>query len=111
MKCAALSADSLQQILHAGHRAVEEVAPDRMELARRTAISGLVADVVVELEERHASALEVAIPAGVLQDVDQLVARDRRIATDVLQHPLVRELDQGVAEVEDEPGDGHDSSR
>src|SRR6202008_2337211 len=78
-----------------------------VELADRAAISGPVAEHFVELPERHGAALHVAIRPGRFEKLHQIVARDRGIAADVLQHPLIGELDQRIAEVEEEPGDGH----
>jgi hypothetical protein len=76
-----------------------------VQVVRRPAIAGLVAEEVVELAERDRAALHVPIAARLLEDLDQLVAPDGRVAADVRDHPLVGELDQAVAEVEKEPGD------
>src|SRR5205823_2609688 len=78
--------------------------PGLLKIVKRSAISGLVGEELVELLERNLAALHVTIGARRLEKIDQLVARHRRAPADVLQHPLVRELDDGVAEVEDEPG-------
>src|SRR5205823_3563185 len=68
---------ALEHFLDPRHRAVEEVAPDVVKVADAAAISGAVAEELVELPERDGAALHVAIAAGVLEQIDQLIARDR----------------------------------
>src|SRR6185369_9324368 len=96
-------AHSEEELFHAGHGAVEEVAPGLAELFEGAAVAGGVADEVVEVEERDGAALHVAIAAAALEDLDELIARGCRVAADALQHALVGELDERVAEVEDKP--------
>ena len=61
---------------------------------------------VAVYSEADRDAMHVAIPATALEQLDQLIAGRRGIATDALQHALVRELDERVAKVEEEL-DGH----
>src|SRR5205814_1636941 len=98
-------AHAQEQLFHPRHRAVEEVGPDGLEVAQRAAVAGPVAEEVVELADVDRAPLEVAVRAGLLEELYHLVARHARLFAETLQHPLVGELDDGVAEVEDEPGD------
>src|SRR5207244_2225346 len=98
---------AVEHFFHPGDGAVEEVRPDPAEFVQRGAITGAVAEEVVELFECDGPALEIAIRPRLLAQLHHLVARERRVLADVLQHPLVGELDDGVAQVEEEPGDAH----
>src|SRR3954462_6694958 len=75
-----------------------------MKVADAAAIAGVVAEEFVELVERHRAALHVAVRPRLFEQFDQLIARHRRFRADRTEHALVRELDYGVAEVEEEPG-------
>src|SRR5207244_3396765 len=81
-------AHALQQLLHPSHRPVEEVGPEGVEVADRAAIAGAVAEEFIELVEVDRAALQIAVRARLLEHLHQLVARDRRVLADVLQHPL-----------------------
>src|SRR5262249_27005910 len=50
----------LEYLFDAGHRAVEEIRPERAKVVQRAAISGLIAEEVVELAEGDGAALEIA---------------------------------------------------
>src|SRR5438552_10323103 len=100
---AVLLAHALEHFLDARHRTVEEVAPDVVKVADAAAVSGAVAEELVKLPERDGAALHVAISAGILEQINQLIARDRRLGADGLQHSLVCELQNRVAEVEEKP--------
>src|SRR4051794_1933225 len=78
-----------------------------MKVADAAVIAGVIAQEFIELIERHRAALHVAIRARLLEELDQLVARHRRLGADRPQHALVGEFDHGVAEVEEEPGVFH----
>src|SRR3954453_3085899 len=78
-----------------------------MKVADAAAVAGVIAEEFVELVERHRAALHVAIRAWLFEQLDKLVARHRRLRADRTQHALVGQLDDGVAEVEQEPGVFH----
>src|SRR5207247_3429839 len=91
---------AVEQLLDSRHRPVKEIGPDPVEVPDRTAVAGALANEFVELVEIDRAALQIAIGARLLEQTDQLIARGRGVGADVLQHPLVSELDDGVAEVE-----------
>src|SRR5258706_815677 len=99
--------DAIEQILDARHGAVEEVGADPVKLADRASVTGMVAETLVELVKRDRSPLDSPIRHRLLEQFDELVPRDGGIGADRRQHTLVRELDDGVAEVEEEAGFWH----
>src|SRR6266542_1155794 len=98
----------IDQVLHPWQRSFEKVGPGLLQLVKRPAISRLVAEKLMKIGEAHRAAFQVAVGARGLEQLHELIASHCSTFADVLQHALVRQLDDCVAEVEDEPGDiGH----
>ena len=98
----------VDQVFDSRQHSIEKVRPRLLQVVQRAAVTGLVRQELVKIGEGHRAALQIAVRARLFEKLHQLVALDRRAFADVLQHAFIRELDDRVAEVEDEPGDfGH----
>src|SRR5207245_11580230 len=100
-------AQAAEEIFDSGEGAVEEIGPRLVQIGERSAIPRFVAQKIVKLLEGHRAAFQIAVGTRRFEQLEQIVTRDRGAFADVLHDPLVCELDDRVAEIEDEPVDVH----